>query len=121
GRCIAETFAGLGARVFGCDLSAAELVDTAKAGVRTKAVDLADRVAAAVWVAEIERTTGGAVDVLINNAGVVAGEVGRRTQEAPGQRAGHRQCCGVLRLRPRRVCQWSGVGGGRREIRRSSG
>src|SRR5207302_11073333 len=74
GRCIAETFAGLGACVFGCDLSAAELVETAKAGVRTKAVDLADRVAAAVWIAEIEQTTGGAVDVLVNNAGGVAGQ-----------------------------------------------
>jgi NAD(P)-dependent dehydrogenase (short-subunit alcohol dehydrogenase family) len=31
GRCIAETFAHLGARVFGCDLSAAELSETAKA------------------------------------------------------------------------------------------
>jgi NAD(P)-dependent dehydrogenase (short-subunit alcohol dehydrogenase family) len=28
GRCIAETFAGLGARVFGCDLSAVELAET---------------------------------------------------------------------------------------------
>ena len=31
GRCITETFAQLGARVFGCDLSAAELAETAKA------------------------------------------------------------------------------------------
>jgi NAD(P)-dependent dehydrogenase (short-subunit alcohol dehydrogenase family) len=39
GRCIAETFAGLGARVFGCDLAAAELAETAKAGVSTALVD----------------------------------------------------------------------------------
>jgi len=36
GRCITETFAQLGARVFGCDLSAAELAETAKAGVQTE-------------------------------------------------------------------------------------
>ena len=36
GRCIAETFAQLGARVFGCDLSAVELAETAKAGVDTE-------------------------------------------------------------------------------------
>ena len=36
GRCIAGTFAQLGARVFGCDLSAVELSETAKAGVDTE-------------------------------------------------------------------------------------
>jgi len=46
GRCIAETFAGLGARVFGCDLVAAELAETAKAGVSTELVDLTDRAGA---------------------------------------------------------------------------
>jgi 3-oxoacyl-[acyl-carrier protein] reductase len=35
GRCIAETFASLGACVFGCDLSADELAETAEAGVKT--------------------------------------------------------------------------------------
>ena len=72
GRCIAETFAQLGARVFGCDLSAAELAETATAGVEAEVVDLSDRVAAAAWIARIEQTTGGAVDVLVNNAGGVA-------------------------------------------------
>ena len=73
GRCIAETFAGLGARVFGCDLSAAELRETAAAGITTAVVDLTNRAAAAAWVAQIEQTTGSAVDVLVNNAGGVAG------------------------------------------------
>ena len=72
GRCIAETFAQRGARVFGCDLSAAELAETATAGVEGEVVDLSDRVAAAAWIARIEQTTGGAVDVLVNNAGGVA-------------------------------------------------
>src|SRR5437660_7476339 len=71
GRCIAETFAGLGARVFGCDLSDAELAETANAGVQTEVLDLTDRAAAASWIAQIERTTGAAVDVLVNNAGGV--------------------------------------------------
>jgi 3-oxoacyl-[acyl-carrier protein] reductase len=83
GRCIAETFAGLGARVFGCDLSAAELAETAKAGVAAKAVDLTDRAAAAAWIAEIEETTGGAADVLVNNAGGVAGQEMRPIEEVP--------------------------------------
>src|SRR5262245_15152776 len=74
GRCIAETFAGLGARVFGCDLSAAELAETAKAGVAAETLDLADRAAAPARIARIEQNTGGAVDVLVNNAGGVAGQ-----------------------------------------------
>jgi 3-oxoacyl-[acyl-carrier protein] reductase len=74
GRCIAESFAQLGASVFGCDLSAAELAETAKAGVKTEVLDLTDRAAAAAWIARIEQTTGGAVDVLVNNAGGVAGQ-----------------------------------------------
>ncbi len=83
GRCIAETFAGLGARVFGCDLSAAELAETAKAGVSIEVVDLADRAAAAAWIARIEQTTGGAVDVLVNNAGGVAGQEMRPIEAVP--------------------------------------
>ena len=83
GRCIAETFAGLGARVFGCDLSAAELAETAKAGVSTEVLDLTDRAAAAAWIANIERTDGGAVDVLVNNAGGVAGQEMQPIEEIP--------------------------------------
>jgi len=83
GRCIAETFAQLGARVFGCDLSAAELTETVKAGVATEVLDLTDRAAAAAWIADIERATGGAVDVLVNNAGGVAGQEMRPIEEVP--------------------------------------
>ena len=43
GRCIAETFAQLGARVFGCDLSAEELTETAKAGGGRPDVNSFDR------------------------------------------------------------------------------
>ena len=83
GRCIAETFAGLGARVFGCDLSAAELAQTAKAGVATEVVDLTDRAAATAWIARVEAASGGAVDILVNNAGGVAGQTGRPIDEVP--------------------------------------
>jgi 3-oxoacyl-[acyl-carrier protein] reductase len=74
GRAIAETFAGLGARVFGCDLSAEELALTAQAGVETRVVDLTDRAAAADWIRGIEAAVGGAIDVLVNNSGGVAGQ-----------------------------------------------
>src|ERR1700730_14706590 len=83
GRCIAETFAQRGARVFSCDLSAAELAETATAGVEAEVVDLSDRVAAAAWIARIEQTTGGAVDVLVNNAGGVAGQEMQPIEEIP--------------------------------------
>ena len=83
GRCIAEAFAGLGARVFGCDLSAAELAETAKAGVATDVVDLTDRAAAAAWIARVEGASGGGVDILVNNAGGVAGQTARPLDEVP--------------------------------------
>src|SRR4051794_26557684 len=83
GRCIAETFAGLGARVFGCDLSADELAETAKAGVKTEVIDLTDRAAAAAWIARVEAAGGGAVDVLVNNAGGVAGQEPRPIEAVP--------------------------------------
>jgi 3-oxoacyl-[acyl-carrier protein] reductase len=83
GRRIAETFVALGARVFGCDLSAAELAETAKAGVQTAVLDLTDRAAAARWITAIGQTDGGAVDVLVNNAGGVAGQEMRPIEEVP--------------------------------------
>ncbi len=82
-RCIAETFADLGARVFGCDLSADELAETAKAGVATAVVDLIDRVAASAWIAGIEGASGSAIDVLVNNAGGVAGQEARPLEAVP--------------------------------------
>src|ERR1700722_9564206 len=83
GRCIAETFAGLGARVFGCDLSADELAETARAGVTTEAFDMTDRTAAAAWVARVEAACGAAIDVLVNNAGGVAGQEAQPLEAVP--------------------------------------
>ena len=64
-------------------LSAIELAETAKAGVSTQVLDRADRAAAAAWIVEIEQTTGGAADVLVNNSGGVAGQEMQPIEEVP--------------------------------------
>ncbi|HTB45761.1 MAG TPA: SDR family oxidoreductase [Acetobacteraceae bacterium] len=75
GRAIAQNFARLGARVFATDLSADELAETAApGGIVTKTVDLRDRAAGAAWVHTIETQTGAAIDILVNDAGGVAGQ-----------------------------------------------
>jgi 3-oxoacyl-[acyl-carrier protein] reductase len=75
GRCIAQTFAHLGAQVFATDISADELADTAAdGGVATKVVDLRDRAAGAAWIHQIEAQTNGPIHVLVNNAGGVGGQ-----------------------------------------------
>ena len=75
GRAIAQSFARLGARVFATDISADELAETAApGGIVTEVVDLRDRAAGAAWMHAIEAQTGGAIDVLVNDAGGVAGQ-----------------------------------------------
>ncbi len=75
GRTIARTFAQLGARVFATDIAPDTLAETATGGgITTAVVDLRDRAAGAAWIRQIEQTTGGAIDVLVNNAGGVAGQ-----------------------------------------------
>lgn len=75
GRAIAQSFSRLGARVFATDLSADELAETAApGGIFTQVVDLRDRVAGAAWIHAIETQTNGAIDVLVNDAGGVAGQ-----------------------------------------------
>ncbi len=76
GQAIAGRFAALGARVFGCAPAASTAADVAMA-----IVDLTDRAAGAGWIAHVERAAGGAVDVLVNNAGGVAGQVFRPLDE----------------------------------------
>lgn len=76
GQAIAETFAGLDARVFGCNPVAATV-----AGAEMAVVDLTDRGAGAAWIAGVEQAAGTAVDVLVNNAGGVAGQVFRPVEE----------------------------------------
>jgi 3-oxoacyl-[acyl-carrier protein] reductase len=75
GRAIAQNFSMLGARVFATDVSAAGLAETAApGGISVAVVDLRDRAAGAAWIRQIEDETGGAIDVLVNNAGGVAGQ-----------------------------------------------
>lgn len=82
GRAIATAFAAAGANVFGCDVLEPELADLAEvAPVTVKVVDLLDRAAAAAWIAGIEAAAGGPVDVLINNAGGVAGQAPHPLEE----------------------------------------
>jgi 3-oxoacyl-[acyl-carrier protein] reductase len=84
GRAIAQRFASLGAIVFATDVTAATLAETAAAdGITVQLVDLRDRTAGAGWIAGIERATGGAIDVLVNNAGGVAGQVNRPIEDVP--------------------------------------
>jgi 3-oxoacyl-[acyl-carrier protein] reductase len=81
GRTIAESFVKLGGDVHGCDILEKELAEAAKSGVKTKAVDLTDRKAAASFIAGVEKASGRAIDVLVNNAGGVAGQVHKPLDE----------------------------------------
>lgn len=75
GRAIAQSFAGLGARVFATDISADELAETAApGGIITRVVDLRERAAGAAWIGQIEAEAARAIDVLVNDAGGVAGQ-----------------------------------------------
>jgi 3-oxoacyl-[acyl-carrier protein] reductase len=83
GRAIVGAFAQRGARVFACDVAADELAETARlvgdtctAGV----VDVTDRGQVRAWVAGALDATG-RIDVLVNDAGGVLGQVGRPLEE----------------------------------------
>lgn len=75
GRATARSFAARGARVFVADKDAAGLAETAagQPGIAPRTLDLTDRDAVAAWIADIERKTGGAIGVVVNNAGGVLG------------------------------------------------
>ncbi|HEV2386528.1 MAG TPA: SDR family NAD(P)-dependent oxidoreductase [Candidatus Acidoferrales bacterium] len=86
GRAIALHFASLGARVVACDVLAAELGETARLakeqgtplGIRV--LDVTDRPAVHAAVAETLRASG-RIDILVNDAGGVLGQVGRPLEE----------------------------------------
>jgi 3-oxoacyl-[acyl-carrier protein] reductase len=80
GQAIAESFARLGARVFGCGP-----VPASPEGTTMAVVDLTDRAAAAAWIASVEQQAGAAVDILVNNAGGVAGQVFRPIEDVPDE------------------------------------
>ena len=81
GDAIARGFAALGAAVFACDRRRDCLGELAAAGITADTVDLTDRAAAADWIATIESRRGGAVDVLVNSSGGVAGQTGRAVED----------------------------------------
>lgn len=86
GRAIAVRFASLGARVFACDVLGGELQDTARfareAGglCEPKTIDVTDADAVGALVAGVLEDTG-RIDVLVNDAGGVLGQVGRPIED----------------------------------------
>lgn len=87
GRAIAGAFGTRGAHVFVCDVVEDELADTVGIVGETCAgsvVDVTDRAAVRRWVDDaLERT--GRIDVLVNNAGGVLGQVGRPLEEVSSE------------------------------------
>lgn len=83
GRAIAAAFATRGARVFACDVDGAGLAETADligdACTVTK-VDVTNRDMVAAWVGEALEGAG-RIDVLVNNAGGVLGQVGKPLED----------------------------------------
>lgn len=85
GRAIAGAFATRGARVFGCDVNREALAETADLvgeGLEVAVVDVTDRDRVRSWV-DGARDATGRIDVLVNNAGGVLGQVGRPLEEVP--------------------------------------
>ena len=86
GRAIALAFAQRGAHVWGCDLLLNELHETAQlaasapGSIQVRGVDVTDGAAVQAFVAEATHAAG-RVDVLVNNAGGVLGQVGRPLEE----------------------------------------
>lgn len=72
GRAIAQKFAECNGKVWICDLNEAGLKETAGSRMQARVIDVSKRASVNALVAEI-----GAIDVLVNNAGGVAGQVGR--------------------------------------------
>lgn len=83
GRAIAGAFATRGATVFVCDVVAGELTETVNLvgdSCHGSIVDVTDRFAVDEWVGSAVTRTG-RVDVLVNNAGGVLGQVGRPLEQ----------------------------------------
>lgn len=87
GRAIAGAFAARGANVFACDINAqgvAETADTVGEACTASVVDVTNHESVGAWVGEALSATG-RVDVLVNNAGGVMGQVGRPLEEVTPQ------------------------------------
>jgi 3-oxoacyl-[acyl-carrier protein] reductase len=86
GRAIALAFADLGARVVACDVVKTELEETARIAegrgsrIDVRVVDVSDRHAVQAMVAATLDALG-RIDILVNDAGGVLGQVGRPVEE----------------------------------------
>lgn len=86
GRAISLAFAERNAHVWACDIVADELLETerlcaARGGAcSTRVVDVTDKTAVQAFVADASAETG-RIDVLVNNAGGVLGQVGRPLED----------------------------------------
>ena len=86
GRAIALNFAKLGARVMACDIVEAELAETARLAEEQKTplefhlLDVSDRSAVHAAFAQIQKNHG-RIDILVNDAGGVMGQIGRPLEE----------------------------------------
>ena len=83
GRAIAHGFAARGAKVYACDVLETELRETARAApgdCKALVLDITDRPAIGEAIAAIE-ADGAGVDILVNCAGGVLGQVGRPIEE----------------------------------------
>lgn len=86
GRAISKAFADAGALVWACDLNAAGLEETRKLcgkACEVRTLDVSDRASVTAFVADAAGDT--AIDVLVNNAGGVRGQVGRPIEEITEQ------------------------------------
>jgi 3-oxoacyl-[acyl-carrier protein] reductase len=87
GRAIAHAFAARGARTWTCDVlvdglaeTAAQASPAAGGGIEVAVVDVTDRAAVGRFVDRIAQVTG-RIDVLVNNAGGVCGQVGQPIED----------------------------------------
>jgi 3-oxoacyl-[acyl-carrier protein] reductase len=90
GRAIALAFARLGAHVHAVDVQAEGLAETGATGeaeglsLSARELDVADRAGVEAWVAAAADRDG-RIDVVVNNAGGVLGQVGRPLEEVSSE------------------------------------
>jgi 3-oxoacyl-[acyl-carrier protein] reductase len=86
GRCIALNFAKLGAHVVACDVLQGELEESAQLAkaqgtpLETRILDVSNRPAVHAAVAQIWKSNG-RIDILVNDAGGVMGQMGRPLED----------------------------------------